>query len=346
MTLIKLDGKIISITGRVGGTVFKRDGSGQHATALARRAASMPSNGQKEQQNWYGQKKYCERHGPLPGPRDLHPPTPPGVAISSVDAIHWEELASEDEPSMEVVWVEASVEDIFRIYVNTNWHWISTIPGITPELAFKLLCKWYWELTRAHGIPQVGALHRVFQHMDNLAFFIEPAFVESLIALAQLVIVITIGAVIGHLLYKATQGHSFVTGEGIIRIGNDIYWARLIRRPSQHMGDFMLGPPIFLPGVSHDIHEVFPLTKANTFNYNLLYDHVLYRNGQWFVIYDSKIVTEFVGDGYWIKDGVYRARLSETQWNRYGVPVGWTYPYENPFGFVDHIYDPTEPPPP
>lgn len=87
MALTKLGPGIASITGKMAGNVFKRDGSGQHIVSMPRILHKPSTELQKMQRAWYSGEKKHEREDQVPLEPDLPPKDPYTFKIYTLDTI-------------------------------------------------------------------------------------------------------------------------------------------------------------------------------------------------------------------------------------------------------------------
>ena len=338
MALIKPGNGLIDIRGTFGGTVFKRDSSGLHATAKARYIKKNRTPAQEAQNDWYCQKKLEEYAGGPPAPDKPEPERPTTMLIYQLWYIYFERQRTLLAPDNINIPEEPDPLSEAGNWITQNWDLFKMIPDLTYTLVWQILMKhWYrnmytYGLVPSEALAAAKAATIAWAEAQISVPSMAPYFLPWL-GYAGLIAC----ALLHDFFEKKTVNHLFQPGESIARLNGQTYWARLVGRPGPKTYDFALGPSIgpllfrqtYTPAREDDLDYDFDWTQ--------LFQETKERPVWWDIYSWKDIAVRFRLDTYAIGPSLYRASAGGAVAYYYNVPVGWIFS-GNPFDFINEIY--------
>jgi hypothetical protein len=338
MPLIKTDAGIIDITGRVAGTIYKRDASGLHMTAKSRYVRKPRTQRQIDQNDWYCALKRNEAKGGPAKPDDKEDPDPSALMIYQPLSLSFARTRSFTEPSFGPVDPTPEQAGNVHTWILNNWPYWIVMPEFTIEILKRMFLKKLWENLFTWGLAYPDALVETQQWLlQHGARCYAASRLEMALAsvswIAALAVVVYLLAFWG----KQYDTHFFTPGESIVRIAGRFCWARLIARPGKKMYDYIIGPPLPLEP-SNVTRQTSSLGEpVHNLEWGELFQEVVEWPLNWAVYCWKDMPIVFRYTAYGIKDGRFRTKLGPLENSYYRLPVGWTLS-GNPWDFINHIY--------
>lgn len=339
MALLKLGNGIIDIKGQIGGTVYKRDSSGIHAVAPPRHVRSEDSNWQAWQRKWYSSKKHAEKYA-YP---ETWPPiddVPPGThVIYSLETMWGLRQPSFSYPTeTECDYTGFWMQEITN-WITANWNPAWAAWGLTKNLMFLIMAKWFYISTGTWGFPNAVALAAAKVNMLNWISTSAAATAIPLLGLwASLV---GLGLYFKFLIWlEGQQGHvDFNVGRVIIRKDGVLWFGGLIARYTENMYDFAMCR--LTPFVSFTQRRI---AGTGVYHENMFWPDGLWQTltSRWplhYVTGWTSLLTRCRGTAFLIGPGRLRMNTSKFQHEYWNVPVGFVAPEWLYCGYVDYFDD-------
>lgn len=323
MALAKTDGIIEGISGKFGGQYFKKDSAGQHIVAMPRKVELQQKGSQLKQKKWYSGKKKEEHAGGPPVEQYELPKSPYSAIVYSLETIWAQRTPSLTPPYQAEVEKTGYWPDLIWQWVENNWDPSMTLWGMTKEVMFLMMLKWFHVAKFTWGFGNSVAYTSAIVNMQN--FLSKSAAAVAVPALALWVGVMGLGLFFR--IYEWLQGRSgsvsFNKGRVLLRKKDSIFWGGLVSRPSKKMYDFTECSPADFGSYTWRI-------TPDRLQYQLhwLYLHGLWQTVDkrllWWYIYTWKTIKcRYRGTAYAVGTGIYRLECDETQIEYWGKPVGW-----------------------
>lgn len=341
MALVRLDGKIISISGTCGGDVWKRDASGQHITAKQRHVKKPRSTEQQEQNDWYGEKKKHEHNDTTPDPDDMDPPPGTAFAILRPETIFYFLQRSILKPDMHSTELAGDPLWDIKFWLDHNPDGWQNIPLITYDWALMFMCKWWWEAyTLSGGTPELG-LWNAITKMGQASAYCAAGTSASTIVLFSIFVALAAYAAYATFYSREYIHHDFPMYAILLLNVSGTFWGRIYHRHSEKMFDILPGPPIIVPGLLHVKSNDPYYYGIHDWHYSELYETLLDKLYHWNTYQWERLRTHFICDGYQTGTPFIRAKMPYVFIADYHPPIGWTYDGTTPFDFVDDMFDET-----
>lgn len=339
MALIKTDGQIVDIRGRVGGDVFKRDSSGLHVTKLAGTVKKPPTDEQKKQRNWYTHKKYQEsRHGWPIEPYDV-PDTPNTALIYSLEWISAHRQPSLAPPTEKQVEFAGFWPDQIWNWVLNNYNPAWAIWGMSKDLMFLLTLKWFHALAYTKGFPLAVAFAGA--KTNFMAFISAQASAVAAPAFGFWLGLIGMDMYFSFLVWlEGVKGFvTFTKGRVLIRTQYNLSWGNLVARPSTKMFDFYA-----CASLACKSWQWYIIPDRQTYQLHFLFFNELWQTAAqkllwWYVYSWQQARCRWRGYAYKADTDLFRMQCSEGQRQYWDVPVGYTLGVGTACSYLFNFHD-------
>lgn len=323
MALVKPGGGIVDIRGKLAGTVFKRDGSGLHCVSLPRRVKKAATKPQKQQRYWYYRKKREEHSGGPPVQPYERPYTDGTAIIYSLEILWGKRIPCLLPPSQEEVNAGGFWENEILNWINNNWNPAWAMWGLSKNLMFILMTKWFciWKSTWGAG----GAVAFAAAKVNMMHFVGRQAACVAAPLLGLWAGLIGLGLFFAFVEWlEGQRGHiSFTRGRVLIRKRDSLWWGNLVRRPSTQMYDFVACSPVPFESWWWHITADTPTYQLHWLYFSKLWQSVS-RRLLWYYIYTwDTIRCRYRGLAYSIGWNTWRLQCPPSQREYWGHDVGW-----------------------
>lgn len=350
MALVKPDEGIESIKGKFGGQYFSRDSSGLHLSAMPRTVKYARSDAQIDQNWWYSSKKYAEKfpYPDFPAPDDE---IPPGThVVYSLETIFAHRQPSLFEPTKTECDYTGFWMDEIRTWIFNNWSPAWAAWGLTKDLMFVMMAKWFYV---ARGTWGFGSAVALASAKANMTAWIS----ASAAAVAVPLLGLWLGLVGMQFYYAFTswlepQGGSirFTTGRVIIRKDSTVWWGGLVGRPSKKFYDFAICGLSPYEGNTRSVTPAGHPYKLNWFYSSELWQTASHHLVFWYVYTWKTIRSRLRGKGYKIRNNRIRMEVNPSQHDYWQKPIGWSQSnsdacaylnqFDEHFAYQSHPADP------
>jgi len=337
MALIRTEGHIVDISGKLGGNMFKRDKSGLHCQVSSSPRVAKNSEAQRQQRAWYSGQKLQERITPdMP-----RLPTPPARSmtgiiyrIGGIDCIKSTHLSPPVQTSYpEAGYYEQEIDDfLFNFYKNHKSYWSLTAPA-----AYIMMRRWLYKFHYVYGFNWDACLEGAKVSFEN----VENNVIRTLNILPWASLIA----------WGSWEIYSYVDSDnhpisGSIMPDNDVvlmlrkdgmHWGRLVSRPSEDMYGFAdcgltgwNGALLNKEGTSISYESAGLYTGGDM---EMWYS----RWGLWNCYNIKDVEVYFTGYSYEVVKGFVRIKLGEYDKRFFNVPVGYVLPGGTPADFLDDL---------
>lgn len=337
MALSKLGKGITSITGKLGGDVYKRDSSGQHIISKPRTLHKLSSPDQHKQRAWYSGHKKHEHLDPGPRIPDDPPKDPFTARVYSIHNITTFRDPSVFDPTPVVPpddpVLKASLLDQFMPYWNPEW----TKYGIDLPLISELLFHYYWIAKFTWGVIHEHAC--LFAIEQTLIWCQRAITIGKIIAKSAWV-----ACVVSAFIYQVWhffEGHwgqiNFGHWDMILRTSNKLYWAGLQSRPGKKMYEVCQGPELLLPIYQSWYEPDQDYGRAVVFEPGCLFQilsHAIVLYYTW-TFRDTHLV--IIEDAHPVGPNDYRFKGDEFSEWYLNVPIGWSRTPDECLDYLNYL---------
>jgi len=323
MGLIEHSKDVHAFTGGFGGTYFGADSSGQHIRAKPRTTQRTPAENLRLQRNWYMEKKYFEKYG-LPENFPLIEDVPPGgYFVYSLETLFGDRWPSFSKPQQMNVEYTGFYPDAIRQWINNNWNPIWANWGLTKDIMFLLMCKWFYMYKYVKGFSSDVALAAAKVMMKNWISVAAAATAVPLLSLwAGLV---GLGLFFGFLSWLEGCGGyiRFNVGRIIIRKDTSLWWGGLIGRMSPKMYDFGVCSKTTFDSALHHTAPGPGTYKTHWFDMSELWQTVDLGIIYNYIYQWSEVRCTFRGMAHRVGDRHIRMKVNPSQHAFWNKPIGW-----------------------
>ena len=369
MSLIKPGNGITDIRGTFGGTVFKRDSSGLHATSAPRRVNANPTDAQKNQRAWYASLKRAEVIGEEPETPFEKPRDPAEVSIFSMDYMiayrSWHlvkptviNLIAHVEPLPGAVSflnrfygqhtiLDIPIEPWAIDYVNNSWPGLIDKWGLDADDVARILQNYYEYYNKTckfspatsmakskelftKAINEQGAQYSRTIRPKGSSFPINK--VGGIIATVALFGSMVLAAV--EMFNEDVKGWiRFNRRRVLIEMGDFTCFGSLMGRPSANCLDFLaVGAPAFqgyIIATDYSLGGDYPTSIDPTLLFSAVYSYIGYN----YLFRWSTIYSKWNHVAEVIYANTYRMKASPETLDWFGIPVGFYYTAPDVVGY-------------
>jgi hypothetical protein len=324
MALSKLAPGITSITGKMGGVVFKSDASGQHVVSMARTVSKPSTPDQKHQRSWYAGIKLEEHAGGPPVEGYELPKGKNTAIIYSLETLYafrkpsllmpQEHTIDHNDP--ELAWIMDWIHLIWQPWCDDK--------GLSQDIMNMVLAFWYMKAKWEYGMAGSAAMTYAKEH---LIVVLDIAFVSPV----GLILTMWLGGIALQLYIElldwleGVNGHiDFTVGRVLIRKENALYYGNLIAHPSRKMYDFHACRMIESAGFTWDIEPDTATHQLHHLSMNELGQTVWPAYFTWYIYNWGDCNCRYRGLAYVVDTDLYRLECDEGQQEYWARQIGWS----------------------
>ena len=372
MALAKLGDGITSITGTFGGSVFKRDASGQHITSKQRHVKKERTPEQKAQNNWYSQIKRTEKQGGEVDNPITESPNEGCVKIYGMKEIHATRTLCLGSPTREGI-VYSNLISPNQVVLFTRWYhdlianrlsplgWTyeyitTTFPGLPGQLGMtideiaRIVSQYYRYFKSVEKCSDAEAEIRTrlrFSEIVNRSGFTGPRSMHpkglsqpgGAVAASALLIALVGAMVIGDsggYGGKTEGGISFTARRVLIEIGNVMVFGSVKGRPSENCIDYAaVGNPAFQTYTINYWPKASRPVETHIDTLGIFTSHPS-TFGPFSYLYTwGEILCVWWGSAYEVETGIYRKVATPGEHHYWSIPVGFCYDNADIYGYVN-----------
>ena len=314
------------ISGKSGGDVYKKDKSGLHDTALARHIQKEPTAFQKKLRSWYAGKKK-EEHEKGPPPEEYPEPKHETTAIIySLEEI-WGYKKPTLLPPETKTWDTAGFyPDQIRDWIQMNWKPMYEMWGLSKDLMFLMMLKWWYVYKYIKGFSSDLALTAAKALMNN--FIAEGAAEVAVPILSTWVFCICYGVYVDFMDYwEGVEGLvSFTRGRVLIRTKQGLFWGSIMSRESKKLYSFKIAKDTGWGSYRWQFEPDTPAYIANWLYLNQFWTTILQGIVFWNVYSWDTIRCRHRGAAYMVDQNTYWMECPPSQVDYWGHDIGWQNP--------------------